>query len=152
MVKMMNESANIDSIEKLSLIIHSSDIGKIHYALVLAAGAAAMNKPVTLFFTMGASTVLSKNIGKTLPWHNMPASGFANGLEMDNSLKQRGVADFQTLFQACVELNVRFMVCEMGLQALALSPTDLRQDINIEIVGIVTFLYDASKNGSIVFI
>ena len=152
MVQKMNENASIDSIEKLSLIVHSSDIGKIHYALVLAAGAAAINKPVTLFFTMGASTVLSKNNGEVLPWHNMPASGFANGLEMNNALKQRGVADFQTLFQACVELGVRFMVCEMGLSFAEIKKTDLRDDVKIEITGVVTFLHDASKNGSVIFI
>ncbi|MDH3335380.1 MAG: DsrE/DsrF/DrsH-like family protein [Rhodospirillaceae bacterium] len=148
----MNESTNMDGVEKLSLIVHSPDIGKIHYALVLAAGAAAINKPVTMFFTMGASTVLSKNNGDVAPWHSMPANGFANGLEMDNSLKQRAMADFQTLFQACIDLGVRFMVCEMGLLFAKIEQTDLRDDINIEITGVVTFLNDASKDGSIIFI
>ncbi|MDH5188670.1 MAG: DsrE family protein [Rhodospirillaceae bacterium] len=146
----MNSTPKTDDLEKLSLIVHSADVSKIHYALVMAAGAAAMGKPVTLFFTMGASKVLAK--ADPLAWHNMPAEGYANGLQMDNSFKQRGVADFETLFQACIELKVCFMVCEMGLIAVEIEKSNLRDDANIEITGVVTFLHDASKDGSIIFI
>ena len=32
--------------------------------------------------------------------------------------RQRGVGDFETLLEACVELGARFIVCEMGLRSL----------------------------------
>ena len=36
------------------------------------------------------------------------------------STAQRGVGDFETLLQACVELGARFIVCEMGLRSLGI--------------------------------
>ena len=39
--------------EKLSIVVFSGDFDKIHYALVMASAAAAIDIPATLFFTMG---------------------------------------------------------------------------------------------------
>ena len=54
--------------------------------------------------------------------------------------KQRGVGDFETLLQACIELGARFIVCEMGLRSLAIDRTGLRTDVPFTIAGIVTLL------------
>ena len=44
--------------EELSIIFFSADFDKIHYALVMASAATAIDITVTLFFTMGASRAL----------------------------------------------------------------------------------------------
>ena len=44
--------------KKLSIILFSGDFDKIHYGLVTASAAAAINIPVTLFFTMAATKSL----------------------------------------------------------------------------------------------
>ena len=55
-------------IDKLSLVVFSADCDKIHYALMLAGAALAVNTPVTLFFTMGACQALRKvDEGKAPP-------------------------------------------------------------------------------------
>jgi predicted peroxiredoxin len=54
--------------------------------------------------------------------------------------RQRGVGDFETLLAACVELGCRFIVCEMGLRALAIDRESLRTDVPFTIAGIVTLL------------
>ena len=50
--------------------------------------------------------------------------------QRDATNRERGVGDFETLLQACVELGARFIVCEMGLRSLgiALEDHDLRFD------------------------
>ena len=53
---------------------------------------------------------------------------------------QRGVGDFETLLQACVELGARFIVCEMGLRSLGIDRAELRADVPFTIAGIVTLL------------
>jgi peroxiredoxin family protein len=58
----------------------------------------------------------------------------------DATNRQRGVGDFETLLQACVELGVRFIVCEMGLRSLAIDRTSLRADVPFTVAGIVTLL------------
>ena len=129
--------------DKLSLIVFSGSFERVHYALVTAAAAAATNLPVTLFFTMGASNALRPDGWKLLP----------NTEGMTNDIYQsRGVVGFEELLDACIELGVTIMVCEMGLHALGLQSTDLRADIPITPGGLVTFLLDASAAGGMLFI
>ena len=58
----------------------------------------------------------------------------------------------ETLLSACVEMDVAFMVCEMGLRARGLEAMPLRDDVPVRPGGLVTFLNDASKDGAILFI
>ena len=140
--------------KKLSIIIFSSDFDKVHYALVMASAAAAIDIPVTLFFTMGASRALLASPENS--WHCLPSGAFTNsektGGDVNNKFKKRMVATIEELLQACVSLKVKFMVCDMGLRAMDLDVKALRNDVPLEAGGMVTFFNDASANGQIIFI
>jgi len=140
--------------DKISIIIYDHHFDKVHYALVVAAAAAAIGKSVTLFFTMGATQALLEEDPNALAaWAKMPLSDEdGRGLERDQSYKDKGVAHFEELLQACAALGTKFMVCEMGLQAKDIKNTPLRTDLPIEVSGVVTFLNDASSSGVILFI
>ncbi|VBB68974.1 NADH dehydrogenase [invertebrate metagenome] len=133
-------------IDKLSLVVFSGDFSRIDYALRLASAAAAVNIPATLFFTMKACQVL-RQPGMNGPpnWADMQGGGMTCGVA-------DGIATFEEVLTAAVALGVRFIVCETGLRAVGLIPADLRSDIPIEVAGMVTFLADSSRDGSIVFI
>ncbi|HEY9078709.1 DsrE/DsrF/DrsH-like family protein [Magnetovibrio sp.] len=150
----MAEVLNPERPEKLSIVVFSGDFDKVHYALVMASAAAAIDTPVTLFFTMeGARALMRPGVDNVAAWSTQPtSSGLETGADMNDTFVERGVADFETLLSACRELGVRFMVCEMGLKALDLKRGELRPDITIEIGGVVTFLNDAHKDGAIIFI
>lgn len=139
--------------DKLSLIVHSRDYGRIHYALVLASGAASQDIPVTVFFTNGALHALRHDDGNP-GWHDLPSDNgrHTTGHEADEDLRARNLADFETLLGACVSLNVVFMVCELGLKSEGIERTQLRDDIPLATGGVVTFMNDADKNGSMLFI
>ncbi len=143
--------------DKLSIIVFSGDFDRVHYALVTASAAVAIDIPVTLFFTMEASRALLAPIDNGhATWRDLPVGPSSalgrNGGEMDDGFKQRTVADFEDLLAACVALGVRFMVCDMGLRALDLEGARLREDVPVESGGMVTFLNDASRTGQMLFI
>jgi len=143
--------------DKLSVIVFSGDFERVHYALVTASAAVAIDIPVTLFFTMGASRALLAPIDGGPPaWRNLPAGDSGamggNGGRIDDGFKARTVADFEDLLGACVALGVRFMVCDMGLRALDLEGVQMRDDVPIESGGMVSFLNDASRAGQMLFI
>jgi len=147
------------TIEKLSVVVFSGHFDMVHYALTLAAAAAATDTPATLFFTMGALRALrAPGTDGVAAWRDMPLSdgagpeGEKNGGTHDGNFRARGVATFEELLAATVEMGVRFMACEMGLKALGLEASDLRNDVAIETVGAVTFLNDASKHGTVLFV
>jgi len=144
--------------DKLSIIVYDGHFDKVHYALVMASVAASIGRPVTLFFTMGACRVfgLEGDDGKAA-WRSLPLSvgvgeeGQSGG-ELDDSFSSQGIATFEELLEACVLLEAKFMVCEMGLQAVGMKGVALRDDIPIEPGGAVTFLKDASKDGALIII
>lgn len=150
----MAEVMNPDRPEKLSLVVFSGQFDKVHYALVMASAAAAIDTPVTLFFTMEAvRNILKPGADGAHSWASQTTSMcLETGADMDGGFKDHGVADFETLLSACVELGVRFMVCEMGLKAMDLKRADIRADLTVELGGVVSFLNDANKNGSVIFV
>lgn len=150
----MAEVMNPDRPAKLSIVVFAGQFDKVHYALVMASAAAAIDTPVTLFFTMEAvRNILKPDADGTQSWATQNTTMcLETGADMDAGFIERGVADFETLLAACRDLGVRFMVCEMGLKALDLKRDAIRTDIAVELGGVVTFLNDAKKDGSVVFV
>jgi len=140
--------------DKLSILVSDHHFDKVHYALVMASAAAAIGKPVTLFFTMGACQALMDfRLNPCLSWREMPLSDeTGTGAERDQFYADNGIGGFEELLEASSALGVTFMVCEMGMRAKNFPNPSLRKDLNIEISGVVTFLNDASKDGSIIYI
>ena len=112
----------------LSVIVRAGDYESVHYALSLAAAALAVNKPAVLFFTMAGIGALAGPPPALDDWAR------------DQRNRERGVGDFETLLQACVELGARFIVCEMGLRSLGIDRARLRADVPFTVAGIVTLL------------
>ncbi len=140
--------------DKLSIVVFAGHYDKVHYALVMASAAAAVGRPVTLFFTMGACHALcaAGDDGKPT-WRDLPLSEEeGTGGDKDDAYAALKVATFEELLQSCVQMGVKFMVCEMGLRAVGLEDEPLRDDIPLEKGGVVTFLVDASKDGAMIFI
>ena len=112
----------------VSIIVRSGRYEDAHYALAMASAALAVNQSAVLFFTMGGLRALMGPPPALDDW------------QRDALNTQRGVGDFETLLQACIELGARFIVCEMGLRSLSLDRTTLRADVPFTIAGIVTLL------------
>ena len=136
----------------LGLIVFSGDFSRVHYALVMAGAAAATNKHVTVFFTMEGSRALVDNDADGNPgWQGLEGPKGMTPKQVDKEYGEKGIARFDELLEACGELGVSFMVCEMGLRALDLEQTPLRQNVKILKGGVVSFLA-AAKDCQILFI
>jgi peroxiredoxin family protein len=137
---------------KLSVIVFSGAFDKVHYALAMASAAQAINIPATLFFTMNAIRALQSDRNGNPGWHDLKPADDLSPAHADAQFAVRGVATFDELLNACRDLGVKFMVCEMGLRAIELSRDDLREDLDFTEGGLVTFYQDAHKHGSMVFV
>ena len=133
----------------LALVIHSDDFSRVHYALAMARAAAAVGREATLFFTMGAVRALAASDGQGGPgWHALVGDPAGS----DRALAAAGVGDFETLLEACGELEIRVMVCEAGLKTTGLTRAALRADVRIEEGGLATLLLEAGDAARIVFV
>ena len=124
----------------LSIVVQSGAFERVHYALVLASAAAAIDREVTLFFTMEGCRALR------------PAAALGGWAAPDERLREQGLATLEELLAAAAELNVRFLVCELGLRAVDLAIDDLRGDLGIREAGAVTFLNDAGPDAQMLFV
>ena len=115
--------------KRLSVILHSGDYDRIHYAFVIAATAAAINRPVTLLFTKSAVRALTPD------W----------ATKMDIAFSKTGMAKLSEMINACTELAVSFKICELGLISEGLGMKDLRTNVCLEPDGITSFLIEAEN-------
>ncbi len=124
----------------LAIIIQSGAFERVHYALVLAAAAAAIDRTVTLFFTMDGCGALR------------PPERLGAWVAQEEALARKGLARLEELLRSCAELGAAITVCEMGLKALDLAASDLRQDLPITVTGAVSFLKAAGADAQMVFV
>jgi len=123
--------------EPLAILLLSGQHDRAHYAFVVASGAAALGRPVTLFATNGGCHALLQD------W-----SGLADA-DRDERIRATGVAGLSELRDACRDMDVRLIACEAGLRAEGLDAAPLMP--GVEVAGIVTFL-SASGSGTIITI
>ena len=121
----------VDVKPPLGLIVLSGEYLRVHVALMTAAAAASIDRKVVFFVTMDAVPLLVRSQG----WRQL------DGASRDDDMKARGVADIETLLEACRALDVSFIVCESGLRATGWDAEALRDDTEVEVAGLVTLIH-----------
>jgi peroxiredoxin family protein len=119
----------------LGILLLSGSHERAHYAFVLAAGAAALGRRVVVFATNGGCRALLAD------WSGLTDAG------RDARIVRQGVAGFETLRAAALELGVRLIACEAGMRAEAIDPLGLLAAV--ELAGVATFL-DATGGGQMI--
>jgi peroxiredoxin family protein len=109
---------------ELGILLISGGHERAHYAFVIAAGAAALGRRVTLFATNAGCAAL-------LPAPHAADPGEARAASV-------GVATLAELAEAAAELGVRRIACEAGLRMAGIDAAALAP--GVEVAGIATFL------------
>ncbi|HEY0203755.1 MAG TPA: DsrE/DsrF/DrsH-like family protein [Acetobacteraceae bacterium] len=108
----------------LGILLISGGHERAHYAFVLAAGAAAVGRAVTVFATNEGCCALSRD-------------GVADA-GRDAAVREAGVAGLDELRTAAAELGVRLMACDAGLRMAGLDSAALLP--GVEVAGVPAFL------------
>jgi len=114
----------------LGILLISGTHERAHYAFALAAGAAALGRPVLIFATNGGCRALARD------WSGLDDAA------RDTRIRTRGLAGLDDLRDACLELDVRLLACEAGLKAENLPPTALLPAVIVS--GIAAFLAESA--------
>ncbi|MBN1616990.1 MAG: FAD-dependent oxidoreductase [Spirochaetales bacterium] len=146
-----------------TLIVFSNDLDKALASFVLANGAAASGKQVTMFFTFWGLSVIRKNqkvkakkdlmgtlFGMMLPRGmkqlNLSSMNFggAGARMMKGRMKSRGVDQVETMFEQAQKSGVRMIACQMSMDIMGISETELLE--GVEIGGVATYMEAASNS------
>lgn len=149
---------------RLALFVTSGELDKIMVAAVLAAGAAAMDFEVDIFFAFwGLSAIRTKSVfeGKqpvdrllTLMLGSgldgLPASRFnfmgLGARFLQNVMKGKSVASLEELLAIAEESGVRMTACQMSMDVMGVTRQELRPGVAVG--GVATFLASAAQCGA----
>jgi len=135
--------------ESLNLVVFSGTDDKLQAVAVLAAGAAALDKPVNLFLQYWALDAFTK--AKIDRDHGLAPEAGAEGRAAVDALAKAGQAPWaETLRQAKELGTVDIQACSLSMDLLHLEESDL--DPLVDGVEGVTAFYLNAGEGQIVFI
>ncbi|WP_010493556.1 CoA-disulfide reductase [Paenibacillus elgii] len=152
-----------------TMVVFSGDLDKTIAAFIIASGAAAMGKPVTMFFTFWGLNVLRKaevpavkkdgleamfgmmmpKGAAALPLSKMNMGGL--GAKMIRRVMQRkNVDSLEVLMGNAIRSGVKLVACTMSMDIMGIRKEELID--GIDYAGVATYLGDAEDSGLNLFI
>ncbi|MCE5344324.1 MAG: FAD-dependent oxidoreductase [Eubacteriales bacterium] len=152
-----------------TIVVFSGDLDKVLASFIIANGAAAMGRPVTMFFTFWGLTVLrrpekvrvkknllEKMFGGMLPRGsaklklsrlNMAGMGTAM---MKMIMRQKNVDPLGTLIEKAKKAGVKLVACTMSMDIMGIHAEELID--GVELGGVGAYLGDAEESNVNLFI
>lgn len=152
-----------------TFILFSDDLDKALATFVLANGAAATGKKVSIFFTFwGLNTIKKSNkpnvkkdlLGRMFGWL-LPSDSTKLSLSQMNMagigakmmrfiMKRKGVDSLESLRQQAIENGVEFIACQMSMDVMGVKREELLDEVNIG--GVATYMSRAEQANVNLFI
>jgi peroxiredoxin family protein len=135
--------------DPLNLVLFSGTDDKLQAAAVLAAGAAALGRPVNVFLQYWALDAFRRE--RIAGDHGLAPEAGAEGRAAVDALRAAGQASWaETLRQAKALGGVDVQACSLSMDLLRIGPGDL--DPLVDGVEGVTAFFVAAGDGQVVFI
>ncbi len=156
--------------DKTTLVVFSGDLDKVMAALIIANGALAMGKPVSLFFTFWGLNVLRradapplkksiiesafgvmlpKGAGRLSSLSKMNFAGMGAPL-MKHVMAEKRVATPAQLLADLVEGGAQIIACQMSMDVMGIRKEELID--GVELGGVAAFLGEAQESATTLFI
>ena len=155
--------------EGKTIIVFSGDLDKVLASFIIANGAAAMGRQVTMFFTFWGLNVLRKakpqRVSKTfmekmfgfmmprgagkLKLSNMNMGGLGTVM-MKKIMKGKRVDSLEALIQKALKAGVKLVACTMSMDVMGIKEEELID--GVELGGVGAYLGDAEESDLNLFI
>ena len=167
--ELVMSSGGVPTTDGLSVMVFSGDLDKVLAAFIIANGAAAMDIPVTMFFTFWGLNVLRREepvnvkkdlvsamFGRMMPrgasrlkLSKMNMLGLGTQM-MKNVMKKKNVYSLPQLIKSAQEAGVRLVACTMSMDVMGITKEELIDGVDFG--GVATFLDSASRSRTTLFI
>ncbi|WP_035054981.1 FAD-dependent oxidoreductase [Carnobacterium pleistocenium] len=149
-----------------TMVVFSGDMDKALASMIIALGAAAMGKQVTIFFTFWGLGVLKKqkvkkqglaklfdimlpNNAESLPISSMNMGG-AGAKMIKSVMKQKNVDPLPVMIEKANKLGVKFIACTMSMDIMGIEREELFDFV--EFGGVAAYLGDSEDANLNLFI
>ena len=154
---------------RLTMVLFSGDFDKVMAAFIIANGALAMGKEVTLFVTFWGLDALKKpdmgSAGKNflekmvtlmrpkgpakLPTSKMNFGGIGPKL-FQYMMGQKNVEPLSSLIEMSREFGIKIIACQMSMDVMGIKKEDLID--GIEVGGVAAFLSESYASNTTLFV
>nr|WP_279230332.1 DsrE/DsrF/DrsH-like family protein [Thermohalobacter berrensis] len=151
------------------MVVFSGDLDKAIASFIIANGAAAMGRKVTMFFTFWGLNVLRKsekvNVkkgfmdkmfgmmmprgSKKLKLSKMNMAGMGPKM-IRKVMKDKNISSLEELIQQAIKAGVRIVACNMSMDVMGISKEELID--GVEIGGVASYLGAAEESDVNLFI
>lgn len=151
------------------MVVFSGDMDKALASFIIANGAAAMGRPVTMFFTFWGLNVLrkpenqkvkksliEKMFGAMMPRGNqklklskMNMGGLGTKM-MKKVMRDKHVDTLDTLMQQAIKNGVKLVACTMSMDVMGIRKEEIID--SVEFAGVASYLGDAENSDVNLFI
>lgn len=152
-----------------TIIVFDGDLDKVLASFIIANGALAMGRPVTMFFTFWGlnalrrdnkvkvnKTFIEKMFGFMLPrgskklkLSKMNMGGMGTAM-MKGIMKDKNIDSLEELIKKAIDAGVKLIACSMSMDVMGIKPEELID--GVEIGGVGTYLGDAEESDVNLFI
>lgn len=155
--------------EGKTLVVFSGDLDKVLASFIIANGAAAMNRPVTMFFTFWGLNALRKSehvkvkkplidklFGLMMPrgsqklkLSKMNMAGMGTAM-LKKVMNDKNVDSLEILMKTAMANGVRLVACTMSMDIMGITKDELID--GVEFGGVASYLGDAEEGNVNLFI
>ena len=149
-----------------TMVVFSGDLDKALASMIIASGAAAYGKKVTIFFTFWGLSILKKQKVKksglaklfdimlpskanNLPLSRMNMGGMGASM-IKYIMKQKNVDSLPDMIEQAHQLGVKFVACTMSMDLMGIEKEELFDFV--EYGGVATFIGDSEQANMQLFI
>ncbi len=163
-----DQSVNIATSNAQTIVVFSNDLDKALAAFIIANGAKASGKDVTMFFTFWGLNILRKRnvcmkkgfietlFGLMMPkgpeqltLSKMNMGGFGSSI-MKNVMKSKNISTLSELIKQAQDNGIKFIACNMSMDVMGIKEEELID--GVEIGGVAKYISDSNKANSNLFI
>ncbi|WP_042351529.1 CoA-disulfide reductase [Bacillus massiliigorillae] len=150
-----SEASNVK--DGATIVVFSGELDKAMASFIIACGAAAMGKKVTMFFTFWGLNILRKadapaikkdgmekmfgmmmpKGASALPLSNMNMMGMGTKM-MKSVMNNKNVDDIETLLENAKKSGVNLVACAMSMDVMGIKEEELID--GVEVAGVATYL------------
>lgn len=162
----LNDGQLHETKEGATMVVFDGDLDKALASLIIATGAAAMGKKVTMFFTFWGLNVLKKNKVKKhgvakmfdmmlpsgadkLPLSTMNMGGLGSKM-IKSVMKKNNVDPLPVMIRKANDLGIKFVACTMSMGLMGVKKEELYSFV--EYGGVATYLGDTENSNLNLFI
>ncbi|MFA9376041.1 MAG: FAD-dependent oxidoreductase [Lachnotalea sp.] len=152
-----------------TLVVFSGDLDKVLAAFIIANGAAAMGRPVTMFFTFWGLNALRKTenvkvkkplidsmFGFMMPrgvnkltLSKMHMGGMGTAM-MKKVMKDKNVSSLEELMKQGMTSGIKMVACTMSMDVMGITKEELID--GVELAGVASYLGDAEESNVNLFV